>query len=101
MPHGKRASIARAAVDAWAFERAWVARPAPNMKASKHDYMSSRNMRLLFGAIQKRVPCLVTLQRKNKAYGCFAGGRFGPRDGTEITDEIALNPSHFKSRTGE
>ena len=45
--------------------------------------------------------CLVTLQRKNKAYGYFAGGRFGSKDGTEITDEIALNPSHFKSRTDE
>ena len=45
--------------------------------------------------------CLVTLQRKNKAYGYFAGGRFGSKDGAEITDEIALNPSHFKSRTDE
>lgn len=43
----------------------------------------------------------MTLQRKNKAYGYFAGGRFGSKDGTEITDEIALNPSHFKSRTDE
>ena len=30
--------------------------------------------------------CLVTLQRKNKAYGYFAGGRFGSKDGAEITD---------------
>lgn len=45
--------------------------------------------------------CLVTLQRKNKAYGYFAGGRFGSKDGAEIADEIALNPSHFKSRTDE
>ena len=43
----------------------------------------------------------MTLQRKNKAYGYFAGGRFGSKDGAEITDEIALNPSHFKSRTDE
>lgn len=43
--------------------------------------------------------CLVTLQQKNKAYGYFAGGRFGSKDGAEITDEIALNP--FKSRTDE
>jgi predicted SprT family Zn-dependent metalloprotease len=46
-------------------------------------------------------PCLITLQRKAKAYGYFAGGRFGQRDGNEITDEIALNPSHFKERTVE
>jgi predicted SprT family Zn-dependent metalloprotease len=46
-------------------------------------------------------PCLITMQRKNKAYGYFAGGRFGTRDGQEITDEIALNPSHFRARTVE
>lgn len=40
-------------------------------------------------------PCLITLQRKNRAYGYFAGDRFGARDGTEIIDEIALNPSFF------
>lgn len=46
-------------------------------------------------------PCLITMQRKAKAYGYFAGGRFGSRDGGAITDEIALNPSHFKSRSDE
>jgi hypothetical protein len=39
------------------------------------------------------------MQRKGKTYGYFAGGRFGTRQGTEITDEIALNPSHFRDRT--
>jgi predicted SprT family Zn-dependent metalloprotease len=29
----------------------------------------------------------------------FAEGRFGTVDGCETTDEIALNPSHFRSRT--
>jgi hypothetical protein len=49
-----------------------------------------------------RLPlCLITMQRKNKAYGYFAGGRFGARDGGEVTDEIALNPSHFRARTVE
>jgi predicted SprT family Zn-dependent metalloprotease len=46
-------------------------------------------------------PCLVTLQRKAKAYGYFAPQRFGGRDGANVTDEIALNPSHFKDRTDE
>jgi predicted SprT family Zn-dependent metalloprotease len=45
--------------------------------------------------------CLITMQRRSKTYGYFAGGRFGTRDGNEITDEIALNPSHFQSRTTE
>lgn len=43
--------------------------------------------------------CLITLQRKASTYGYFAGGRFGTSDGQRVTDEIALNPSHFKSRT--
>ena len=45
--------------------------------------------------------CLITLQRKSKAYGFFWGERFGTSDGSEIVDEIALNPSHFKKRTTE
>lgn len=56
------------------------------------------NARLFAGELP---PCLVTLQRKAKAYGYFAGGRFGSKDGGEVTDEIALNPSHFKARTDE
>jgi predicted SprT family Zn-dependent metalloprotease len=56
------------------------------------------NARLFAG----RLPdCLITMQRSKKAYGYFAGGRFGSVDGKEITDEIALNPSHFRSRTTE
>lgn len=43
--------------------------------------------------------CLITLHRKAKAYGYFAGDRFGAPDGKAVTDEIALNPSHFKDRT--
>jgi hypothetical protein len=43
--------------------------------------------------------CLITLQRKSNTYGYFAGDRFSLRDGHEVTDEIALNPSHFKERT--
>ena len=45
--------------------------------------------------------CLITMQRAAKAYGYFAGGRFGSVDGKEVTDEVALNPSHFRSRTTE
>ena len=53
----------------------------------------------LFGGILPH--CLITMQRKNKAYGYFAGDRFGKRDGTGKTDEIALNPTHFKAQTIE
>jgi predicted SprT family Zn-dependent metalloprotease len=53
----------------------------------------------LFGG--KLPGCLITMQRSKKAYGYFAGGRFASRDGQEVTDEIALNPSHFRERTTE
>jgi len=60
-----------------------------------YDFFNER----LFGGTLPR--CLITMQRKNKSYGYFAGGRFGTPDGGEITDEIALNPSHFRTRTTE
>ena len=49
-----------------------------------------------------RLPgCLITMQRKHGAHGYFSNKRFGTRDATEITDEIALNPAHFKPRSTE
>ena len=60
-----------------------------------YDFFNER----LFGG---RLPrCLITMQRQRGAYGYFAGKRFGTKDGTEVTDEIALNPAHFRSRTTE
>jgi predicted SprT family Zn-dependent metalloprotease len=44
--------------------------------------------------------CLITLQRTKKSYGYFCGDRVGRADGT-LTDEIALNPSHFRDRPQE
>ena len=45
-------------------------------------------------------PCLITMQRHKGAYGYFSGERFASvGDPQEITDEIALNPAHFASRT--
>jgi len=38
---------------------------------------------------------LISLQRWRGSYGYFAGERFGTREGTEVVDEIALNPVHF------
>ena len=49
-----------------------------------------------------RLPaCLITMQRKSKAYGYFAGRRFTTPDHAEVTDEIALNPRHFAERSTE
>lgn len=44
--------------------------------------------------------CLITLQRHKKSYGYFCGDRFARSDGT-LSDEIALNPSHFRDRPQE
>ncbi len=47
-------------------------------------------------------PCLITMQRHKGAYGYFSGGRFAATSNPqEVTDEIALNPSHFAGRTPE
>ena len=44
-------------------------------------------------------PCLITMQRHKGAYGYFSGERFASlADPKEITDEIALNPSHFATQ---
>jgi predicted SprT family Zn-dependent metalloprotease len=57
--------------------------------------------------------CIIHMHRKAKCYGYFAGGRFGTTDtGVNLplatsqstvqkVDEIALNPSHFATRTLE
>src|SRR5271157_2535119 len=45
-------------------------------------------------------PCLITMQRHKGAYGYFSGNRFASLgDPEEVTDEIALNPATFASRT--
>ena len=76
--------------------------PNPNPTKRTYDDLTTAydffNERLFDGKLPR---CLITMQRKNKSYGYFAGGRFGTLDGEEITDEIALNPSHFKERTTE
>jgi predicted SprT family Zn-dependent metalloprotease len=43
--------------------------------------------------------CLITLQRRRNTRGCFGAQRFGHRVGSEIVDEIALNPAAFRDRT--
>ena len=76
--------------------------PATNPTKHTYDELTTAydffNARLFEGKLPR---CLITMQRKNKSYGYFAGERFGTRDGEEITDEIALNPSHFRERTTE
>jgi hypothetical protein len=53
--------------------------------------------RTLFGGCLP--PCLITLQRRNNTFGYYSPGKFATlnNDGTH-TDELALNPAHFRSR---
>lgn len=44
--------------------------------------------------------CLITLQREKKSLGYFCRERFVHTDKT-LTDEIAMNPSHFVKRSRE
>lgn len=47
-------------------------------------------------------PCLITVQRHSGSYGYFSGNRFASTaDPRDITDEIALNPQHFATRSPE
>ena len=45
-------------------------------------------------------PCLITMQRKNRTYGYFSGNRWNDIAG-KLTDEIAMNPAHFATRSAE
>src|SRR5262249_14968218 len=59
-----------------------------------YDYF---NRKLFAGQLP---PCLITMQRHKGAYGYFSGQRFASLDDPkEVTDEIALNPATFGSRT--
>lgn len=42
--------------------------------------------------------CVITLQRKRRAYGYFANKSWVDATDEIVTDEIALNPDHFKTR---
>jgi predicted SprT family Zn-dependent metalloprotease len=74
------------------------ANPTKRTYVALTDAYDFFNERLFDGKLPR---CLITMQRRNKSYGYFAGDRFGTQDGEDITDEIALNPSHFKARTTE
>jgi hypothetical protein len=44
-------------------------------------------------------PCLITLQRKNGTLGYYSRGKFASLSDNEArTDELALNPQHFRER---
>jgi len=57
-----------------------------------YDYF---NRRLFGGGLPD---CLITMQRRARTLGYFSNKRFVNREGQK-TDEIALNPTYFASRT--
>ena len=63
---------------------------------SLQDAYDHYNQKLWHGKLPE---CLITLQRHAKAYGYFSPDRFRARSGENTTDEIALNPDTFNSRT--
>lgn len=58
-----------------------------------YDYFNAE----LFGG--ELPACMITLQRKNNTLGYFWAEQFTARKGKNVVDEIALNPSHFETRT--
>lgn len=58
-----------------------------------YDYFNDK----LFGG---RLPsCVITLHRHKKAYGYFWGHTWAHLKGEIITDEIVMNPDHFRDRS--
>lgn len=43
--------------------------------------------------------CLITLQRKSRTYGYFSPNRFEHTQIGTLTDEISMNPDHFKTES--
>lgn len=49
---------------------------------------------------QGRLPqCMITMQRHSGTYGYFCNDRFSIRGGKTTTDEIAMNPEYFATRS--
>lgn len=78
-------------------------RAAPAQRDSKPTREMYDELTLAYDHFNKALfaaalpPCLITLQRSKKSYGYFSADRFAHADGA-LTDEIALNPSHFATR---
>ena len=76
------------------------ASPADAIKPTRETYEQLQHAydRMNAGLFGGALPnALITLQRRNRTYGYFSGGRFARDDGRQA-DEIALNPAHFRDR---
>lgn len=82
----------------WIAQSTLVAGPATPTKEVYEEFQqaySTFNEQLFQGILPE---CIITLQRAAGSYGYFCQQRFVHRDG-KVSDEIALNPTHFASRT--
>ena len=69
--------------------------PTSKTYSALNDAFAHFNKTLFNG----RLPaCLITLRNHGRSYGYFSDKRFADRDGTIVTDEIALNPKYFTVR---
>ena len=70
-------------------------KPTPELYDALQEAYEFLNVALFDGTL---LNCVITLQRRNRAYGYFSPMRFERRDGPS-RDEIALNPSYFPTRS--
>lgn len=94
-PRAKRVHMDRTKQRRRASVRSRKIDPIPESYGPLRRACATLNDKLFGGELP---PCLITLQRKKRALGFFAGRRFRSADGTTITDEIALNPASFAQR---
>tara|TARA_R110002049_G_scaffold285233_1_gene466037 strand:+ start:8345 stop:9055 length:711 start_codon:yes stop_codon:yes gene_type:complete len=70
-------------------------KPTPELYDALQEAYEFLNVALFDGSL---LNCVITLQRRNRAYGYFSPMRFERRNGPS-RDEIALNPSYFPTRS--
>jgi predicted SprT family Zn-dependent metalloprotease len=73
-------------------------KPTPESYNALEFAFDSFNEKLFGGELK---PCLITMQRRRKAYGFFASARFRSHDESNIVDEIGLDPKHWERRSIE
>ena len=72
--------------------------PTAGTYATFNEAFAHFNETLFAGALPD---VLVTMQRRPRSRGYFAASRFAHRRGTEIVDEVALNPAAMQDRSDE
>jgi predicted SprT family Zn-dependent metalloprotease len=69
--------------------------PTDEMYGALEDAFAFFNDKLFAARLP---PVAFNMQRRGKAYGHFYGGRFARRDGSEVADEISINPQYIHAQ---